>query len=74
MWPYLCGGTASLKFRQFNSAVCDAFGVFWYLDRVCMGCGLVGGCRIVRVVRLVIYLVVLNFWGLVLVFYWVVRL
>ena len=29
VWPYLCGGTASLKFRQFNSAVCDAFGVFF---------------------------------------------
>ena len=31
MWPYLCGGTASLKFRQFNSPVCDAFGVFFVL-------------------------------------------
>ena len=51
MWPYLCGGTASLKFRQFNSAVCDTFGVFWFLGGVCMGCGLLGGCRVVRVVR-----------------------
>ena len=31
VWPYLCGGTASLKFRQFNSAVCDAFGVFCFI-------------------------------------------
>ena len=31
VWPYLCGDTASLKFRQFNSAVCDAFGVFFVL-------------------------------------------
>ena len=22
MWPYLCGGTASLKSRQLESAVC----------------------------------------------------
>ena len=29
VWPYLCGGTVSLKFRQINSAVCDAFGVFF---------------------------------------------
>ena len=27
VWPCLGGGTASLKFRQFKSAVCDAFGV-----------------------------------------------
>ena len=44
-------GTASLKFRQFNSAVCDAFGVFWFWGGVSMGCSLLGGCRIVRVVR-----------------------
>ena len=30
MWPYLCGGTANLKFTQFESAVCDAFGVFLF--------------------------------------------
>ena len=51
MWPYLCGGTASLKFRQFYSAVCDAFGVFWFWGGVCVGCSLLGGCRLVRVVR-----------------------
>ena len=27
VWPYLGGVTASLKFRQFKSAVFDAFGV-----------------------------------------------
>ena len=38
VWPYLCGGTASLKFRQFNSAVCDAFGVFcFFCFRVFVG-------------------------------------
>ena len=30
VWPYLCGGTTSLKFRQFNSTVCDAFGMFLF--------------------------------------------
>ena len=73
VWPYLCGGTASLKFRQFNSAVCDAFGVFWYLDRVCVWCGLVGGYRIVRVVSFSDLGGCSKFWGRVLVFYWVVR-
>ena len=28
VWSNLCGGTASLKFRQLDSAVCDALGVF----------------------------------------------
>ena len=37
MWPYLCGGTASLKFRKFNSAVCDAFGVVFFCFRVFAG-------------------------------------
>ena len=36
VWPYLCMGTASLKLRQFNSAVCDAFGVF-FVFRVFVG-------------------------------------
>ena len=37
VWPCLGGGTASLKFRQFKSVVCDAFGVI-----LCFG-GFVGG-------------------------------
>ena len=36
VWPCLGGGTASLKFRQFKSAVCDAFGVIFVSD-VCGG-------------------------------------
>ena len=32
VWPCLGGGTASLKLRQFKSAVCDAFGVIFALD------------------------------------------
>ena len=31
VWPCLGGGTASLKFRQFKSAVCDAFGVIIFV-------------------------------------------
>ena len=32
VWPCLGGGTASLKFRQFKSAVCDVFGVIFILE------------------------------------------
>ena len=42
VWPCLGGGTASLKFRQFKSAVCDAFGVIFVLG-ACEGCGLFCG-------------------------------
>ena len=31
VWPCLGGVTVSLKFRQFKSAVCDAFGVIFVL-------------------------------------------
>ena len=41
-WPCLGGGTASLKFRQFKSAVCDAFGMIFVFG-VCEGCGLFCG-------------------------------
>ena len=44
VWPYLGGGTASLKFRQFKSAVCDAFGFFFCFGGLCVGCGLL--CRV----------------------------
>ena len=30
VWLCLGGGTASLKFRQFKSAACDAFGMIFY--------------------------------------------
>ena len=42
VWPCLGGGTASLKFRQFRSAVCDAFGVIFVLG-VFWGCSLLCG-------------------------------
>ena len=32
VWLCLGGGIASLKFRQFKSAVCDAFGVVFILE------------------------------------------
>ena len=37
-----------------------------------MGCSLLGGCRIVRVVRFNVLGGVLIFWGTSLVYYWVV--
>ena len=36
VWPYLCWGTASLKFKQLESAVCGALGLF------CLGMSLYG--------------------------------
>ena len=42
VWPCLGGGTASLKFRQFKSAVCDAFGAIFVLG-ACGVCGLFCG-------------------------------
>ena len=65
VWPCLGGGTASLKFRQFKSAVCDAFGVilFW---RVCEGCSLFFlGCRGVGVTSFYLLGCLIDGWGLV---------
>ena len=42
VWLCLGGGTASLKFRQFKSTVCDAFGVIFILE-VHGGCSLLCG-------------------------------
>ena len=49
VWLYLCGGTANFKFRQFTSAVYDAFGVVFFVFRpfegvvVCLvGVGMLG--------------------------------
>ena len=45
VWLCLGGGTASLKFRQFKSAVCDAFGVIFILEvrgGVVLLCGVLG--------------------------------
>ena len=46
--PVLGGGTASLKFRQSESAVCDAFWVIFVLE-VCGGVVCFAGCRGIRV-------------------------
>ena len=46
MWSHLGAGTASLKFRQFKSAVCDAFGVIFCFLRSLQGCSLL--CRGLR--------------------------
>ena len=45
MWSTLDVGTASLKFRQSKSAVCDAFVVILFLRRL-RGCSLL--CRGLR--------------------------
>ena len=49
MWSSLGVGTASLKFRQFKSAVCDAFWGDFVFEEVCGGvvcfvgvCGICG--------------------------------
>ena len=55
MWPYLCGGTASLKFRQFKSAVCDAFGVFCLGGVFVWAVTLLADCRGVGVPDLLIW-------------------
>ena len=49
VWPYFGGGTASLKFRQFESTVCDAFGVIFYLEVHGGGVVCFVGCWGVRV-------------------------
>ena len=65
VWPCLGGSTASLKLRQFKSAVCDAFGVIFVLE-VCGGVVCFVGCRGIRVTcfRLLGYLI--DEWGLVI--------
>ena len=35
-----------MKFRQFKSAVCDAFGVFCFGGGLAWGVVLLGGCRV----------------------------
>ena len=56
VWPCLGRGTASLKFRQFKSAVCDAFGVilFWGPLRgvVCLW-----GCRALELLAFTFWVV-----------------
>ena len=54
MSPYLCGSTASLKLRQFKSAVCDAFGVFCMGDEFVWGVALLDDCRGVGVPDLLV--------------------
>ena len=60
VWPCLGGGTAGLKFRQFKSTVCDAFGVISVLG-VCGGVVCFVGCRGIRVTCCLI-----DGWGLVI--------
>ena len=52
MWSNLGAGTASLKLRQFKSAVCDAFGVILFL-RSLWECTLL--CRGLREMRFALW-------------------
>ena len=65
VWPCFGGGTASLKFRQFKSAVCDAFGVILVLE-VCGGVVCFVGCRGVRVTWFGLLGCLIDGWGLVI--------
>ena len=57
VWPCLGGGTASLKFRQFKSAVYDAFGVIFVLE-VCGGWWFVlWGVRVLGLLDLLFWVV-----------------
>ena len=49
VWPCLGGGTASLKFRQFKSGVCDAFGVIFRFGGSMSAVVCFVGCQGVRV-------------------------
>ena len=65
VWPCLGGGTASLKFSQFKSAVCDAFGVISVLE-VCGGVVCLMGCRGIRVTCVGLLCCLIDGWGLVI--------
>ena len=65
VWPCLGGGAASLKFRQFKSAVFDAFGVVFVLG-VCVGCGLFCGVSGITVTCFGLLGCLTDGWGLVI--------
>ena len=65
VWPCLGGGTASLKFRQFESAVHDAFGVIFVLE-VCGGVVCFVGCRGIRVTCFGLLGCLIDGWSLVI--------
>ena len=54
-----------MKFRQFKSAVCDAFGVIFVLG-TCEGCSLFMGCRGIRVACFGLLGSLINGWSLVI--------
>ena len=58
-------GAASLRFRQFKSAVCDAFGVIFVLG-ACEGCSLFMGCQGIRVTCFGLFGCLIDGWGLVI--------
>ena len=66
MWTNLCGGTANLKFRQFNSAVCDAFGVIWVVWGFAAIWSCFGGVRMVGQPAFDVLYAELCGWGLLI--------
>ena len=63
--PVLGEGTVSLKFRQFKSAVCDAFRVIFVLE-VCGGVVCFVGCQSIRVTCFGLLGCLIDGWGLVI--------
>ena len=66
VWPCLGGGTASLKFRQFKSAVCDAFGVVFCFGGLWGGVVCLVGCLGIRVTCFGPLGCLIDGWGLVI--------
>ena len=66
VWPCLGGGTASFKFRQFKSAVCDAFGVIFVLEGAVRGVVCFMGCLGIGVTCFYLLGCLMAGWGLVI--------
>ena len=57
VFPCLGRGTACLKFRQFKSAVCDAFGVIFCFGGYLWGDVCFVGCRGIELLDLAFWVV-----------------
>ena len=66
VWPCLGGGTASLKFRQLKSAVCDAFGVILCFGGLFEGIACFVGCWGIRITCFDLLCCLIDGWGLVI--------
>ena len=66
VWPCLGRGTASLKLRQFKSAVCDAFGVIFVLGGPVRGVVCLWGVEALELLALNLLGCLINGWGFVI--------